>query len=468
MNTSTEFLSELRDTVGGDSVHAETDSIVKLLRDNSWLSPVLTAHIDQRVQTEGPTLGVTAVVTPMNEQQVPQTCRLAVAHRVPITPRGAGTTNFGLVTPERGGVILDLRTLRGEPTIEDAGVRAQAGTLHGDMERVARTKGLELAILTTTYATATAAGWVVGGHVGLGSSMNGSVWDDVVRELRVVTAEDEPRVLTLTGDDVTPLLHTFGAFGIVTEVVLRTEPIRDWVEAVAFFPTFEVASKFVTELSLGTDYRHRVVTAQEETIMSAFKPLARVMQPGSGVMMIVDRLQVPAIRRLARSAKGTFVEWQDWQLGANTRPSIAAMVYGHRMLWVKQAYPDAAFLHVYFDPKTPLSGVHALKERFGSNLLVEMKYVRSRWMARQLGFDAADPVPAAVITICDGVRTGALLEVMQFCEENKIQYQNPHTAVVEDNGLIKDIPQLVAFKNKVDPYNLLNTGKFRAAGTSSK
>lgn len=457
------FIAELEEALSPKAVHTDEAAILRMLRDNSWLSPLLTAHTHERTQSEGATLGIDGVVTPRTERGVIDACRIAVRHNVAITPRGSGTTNFGLVTPTQGGIILDLRMLRSEPALEQDSIRAAAGTLHGDMERAARSQGRELAILTTTYATATAAGWVVGGHVGLGSSMNGSVWDDIVQELRVVTAEDEPQVLTLKGPETTPLLHTFGAFGIITELVLRTEPVHNWSEAVAFFPTFEEASAFVREISLDTWYAHRVVTAQEEVAMPAFLPLKPVMNPGAGVLAIIDTAQVQSASRLAEKMNGELHEWQSWEIGSSAKPSIATMVYGHRMLWMKRAYPEAAYLHVYFDAATPDSDAAALKRRFGEKLLLEMKYVRSPWMAAQLGLDPDLPVPAAVLTICNGSEPGAVDEVMRFCDDHGIRYQNPHAEALEDNGLITDIAGLASFKEKTDPYALLNPGKLRSA-----
>jgi FAD/FMN-containing dehydrogenase len=81
-------------------------------------------------------------------------------------------------------------------------------------------------------------GWRCGGHAGIGSSMHGAVWDDIVAEMRVVTVEEEPRTLTLRGEEVRPLLHTFGAVGICSDVTMRTVARHEWLEAVSFHPTF--------------------------------------------------------------------------------------------------------------------------------------------------------------------------------------------------------------------------------------
>ena len=469
MSAIPDVIHELRQSLGEAAVDTVPQNIRTLLRDNSWLSPVLMAELDEREKREGETLGVSAVVKPDSEAQVLSAVKIAVQHGVPITPRGAGTSNFGLITPERGGLIFDLRNLLRQPEMEGSEIRAGAGVFQGELERVAQEQGRELPMLTTTYATATAAGWIVGGHVGLGSSTHGSVWDDIVRELRVVTATDEPEVLTLKGEEVEPLLHTFGAFGIITELVQRTEELHDWVEAIAFFPTFEIASHFVTELAFDDYYRHRVVSAQEESLMPAFKALKSVMQPGSGVFMIVDRGQIEKIRKLITSLGGTFTEWQTWKLEGCSRVPIATMVYGHRLLWVKRFLPDAGFLHVYLNPDDADADIARFKTHFGDEVLLEMKYIRSPWMMNVLfgNEKTATAIPAAVITISNGSKPDAVKNVMRFCDEEGILYQNPHTSVIEDNGLFKDMAPLLDFKRKVDPHNLLHPGRVRSVERSA-
>jgi len=254
---------ELRRTLGDASVRASAADILRFLRDNSWLSPVHAQSLERRSATGGLLLGVQAVVSPKTEAEVVQVAAIAARHRLPITPRGAGTSNFGLLTPEDGGIILDMREIAGEPAIAGQAARVPAGTIQGAIERAANASGRELPVMTTTYAQATAAGWIAGGHVGLGSGTWGSVWDGNVLGARVVTVEETPRILELHGAEATPLLHTFGAIGLVTEVTFRTVERRDWLEAVAFFPAFEHASAFVTEVSRDRMYRHRAARGVE-------------------------------------------------------------------------------------------------------------------------------------------------------------------------------------------------------------
>jgi hypothetical protein len=220
----------------------------------------------------------------------------------------------------------------------------------------------------------------------------------------------------------------------------------------------------VTDISNDMRYGIRVATAQEEALMKGIRHLAAVHQPGAGVLMIVDRAQTAAVRKRVDAHGGRLVEWQVWQADPtpSLKPSIAQMVYGHRMLWVKQYLPRAAFCHLYYDPQDPDATVTRLKDRFGDTLLVEMKFIRSPWMLRALGLSGAS-LPAALCVVNDASAPGSVEEVLRFCDDNNIRYQNSHTNVIEDNGLFPDVAPIVAMKSQFDPYNLLNRGRLRAA-----
>ena len=461
-NPQIEVVRELRVKLGDRAVSSSSQEISRLIRDESWLSPILQREIERRTKERGASLGVQAVVRPTSEEDIIELTRIAVRNRIPLIIRGAGTSNFGLLAPEDGGFIIDLRGLTGDPEVRDNTVRTPAGTVQGKMEKAARSKSRELPVLTTTYSVATIGGWLCGGHARLGSSMYGAVWDDIVDQVRVVTVEEEPRTLTLRGEEVNPLLHTFGAVGICTDVTMRTVTAHKWLEAVSFHPTFAQASAFVSEISNDMRYRVRVATAQEEALMAGLHQLASVRQPGAGVLMIFDRAQTQEITKLAAAHGGALVEWQDWKVDPGGKPSIAQMVYGHRMLWVKRYLPQAAFCHIYFDPVNPEATVNLLKERFGNALLVEMKFIRSKWMLHALGMHG-DSLPAALCVLCNGSEPGRVEELLQFCDANNIKYQNSHSNVIEDNGLFSDLAPIVKMKSELDPYDLLGRGRLRSA-----
>jgi FAD/FMN-containing dehydrogenase len=56
--------------------------------------------------------------------------------------------------------------------------------------------------------------------------------------LRVVTMEEEPRVLDLTGEELPRVSHAFGTNGIITEIEMPLAPAYDWTEMFVAFDDF--------------------------------------------------------------------------------------------------------------------------------------------------------------------------------------------------------------------------------------
>lgn len=465
--TTKSAVAALASSLGETKIASEPASIERMLRDQSWLSPVLHQATAQHKEQAGSTRGVAAALAPDSLDDLKSIAAMAARHRIPLTLRGAATSNFGLISPDFGGLLIDLRKLSGAPEIRaDGDIVALAGTAHGAIERAAWTAGRECPVLTTTHSNATIGGWLAGGHVGLGSGCHGAVWDDIVRAIRILTVEEEPKLIELTGDEAHPALHTFGAGGLIYDVTLRSEPRHIWDEVVGFFPTYEQAAAFVTELSLDTRFRNRAATAQDERLTSGQKAIATLGRSGSCALLIIDHEQRDEVAALAARHGGDLVFWQTWDLGISSKQSIAAMVYGHRMLWVKQFLPKAAFAHIYFDPADPLAGQQLLKDRFGANLLMETKFIRSPWMAKTLGFDPSLPLAASVVTIVEGTPQN-VHDLLAACDELGLKYQSSHSNVVEENGLFPDVSGIVALKARVDPYNLVNRGRLRSATQAS-
>jgi FAD/FMN-containing dehydrogenase len=451
------FVEELTRALGPEAVSTARDVIQRYLKDNSWLSPILAEYFG-RGQGEGGDLpGVDVVASPRDGAQLREAIALAVRHGMPITPRGAGTSNFGGSIPLSGGMLLDLTRLGRVLAVADTSIIAEAGALVADLERAARERGRDLTLLTTTYGTATIGGWVAGGHVGIGTSAYGTIWDGNVLAVKLLTAEDPPRELRLAGADLYPALHTAGTVGILTEVTVPLVPAREWLEAVASFDTFDAAARYTVALSQEAPAAQRVVAAQETPMPRGFVPLRAIFAEGqSGVLLIVDRAEAACYERLAQEHGGT---WHVWKPPGDTRRlSLTFMVYGHRMLWNKRLAPDAAFLHAYFAPGEELGQLTQLRERFGDRVWRELKYMNSPYLRSLRGLARDGLLPAGVLALVPGDR--AFVDaVMAYSDTIGVTYLNPHTFVLEESGLFADFAPIVAFKRQTDPKGLLNPGK---------
>ncbi len=457
MTSALDLTNELAGVFDFSRLITNPEDIGRRLRDNSWLSPMLTDFIGAMSKSSGASLDVAAIALPETVDELRACLSAAYRHDVPVTMLGAGTSNFGQAVPLHGGIVIDVRGLHAIGRVEDDRVTVQTGAIVAKVEEIARAAGREFPLLTTTYASATCGGWVAGGHVGLGSTMYGTIWDGNVLGATILTLEAVPQEIVLDAESVTPVLHAYGTTGVISDVTLRLVEQHDWVEAVAVFDTFDAAARFTASLATRSDIRNRVAAAQEGVIAQAFTPLRRLIEDGDSiVLMIIDAEDIERCREAVRVFGGRYQPWKG--AGAAGRPTLAYMVYGHRMLWVKKIAPDGAFLHCYFDPDRVLEQLSAVKERFGESVLVELKYIRSRWLRSLRGIAGDGVLPAPVLTLVPG-NPEQLAQVMAACDEIGITYQNPHTFSLEETGLFPHPEELLAFKHVADPKGLLNPGK---------
>jgi FAD/FMN-containing dehydrogenase len=461
-----ELLDALATELGPAAVLRDRDAVARVLRDNSWLSPILSEHFEQRKQDSEGGLVADAVVTPADIDQLRTTISLAVRHDTPMTLRGGGTTNFGQSLPLHGGIVIDVRKLDRILEVADASATAEGGALQGDVDRAARERGREMTILPTTYASATLAGWVAGGHLGLGGTTYGTTWDGNVLGVKLLTAEEEPREIVLQGQDaVYPVLRTYGTTGVITEVTVPLVPARTWLEAVVVFDTFDAAAHYVEDLAERADIAQRSVSAQEAPLAASFTPLRHLFRKGQAIVPAVfDADHEAEVRRIAEARGGRFERWQI--TGEGGRFPLGYMSYGHRMLWVKKVAPPAAFLNCYLLPDAVFEQFRALKERFGDDIWLELKYNRSRWLRELRGLPGDGILPSPLLTLVPGDR--AFVEsVMAFCDTIGVTYQNPHTFAIEESGVFPDVERIVRFARDVDPKGLLNPGKLGGTFFSS-
>lgn len=450
-------VDELSRIVAPANLVTDPDAIGRRLRDNSWLSPVLERHIGKLADTAGRSLDVTALVAPAGLDELRECVSLLYRSRSPIVILGAGTTNFGQTIPLDGGVVIEMKHFDDVAPPSSGSVTVGAGAVTASVDRVAHETGQEIPIMTTTYATATSGGWVAGGHLGLGAPTWGTIWDGNILGATIMTVEDEPRLIPLGPADLEPVLHSYGTTGILTDVTLRLVEAHRWTELVVCFEGFDAATRFAKDVSDRPDLRLRAAAAQEPAITPCFSALAGHVDPGEAlVISIVDDDHYDEFTERAGAHGGRVVPWRG--RGADQRPTLAYMVYGHRMLWVKKIAPRGAFLHCYLDPEAPLEQLSELKRRFGDAVMLELKFLRSRWLRERFGYLGDGVLPAPLVCIREGERD--LAAVMAFCDDIGVRYQNPHTFFLDRKGLLRDPGVMKRFKADVDPRGLLNPGKF--------
>ena len=213
-------------------------------RDHYWYSPILKEKLDH----------VTAelVVSPRTQEEVKTILRAAFKHKVAVTPRGAGTGNYGQAMPLSGGIILDLINLKEIVSIKHDRVRAEAGIILEKLDDATKeaVHG-ELRFHPSTYRMATLGGFIAGGSGGVGSIRWGGLRNfGNILGLKVITCEAEPRELEFTGTDILKVAHAYGTNGIIVEAEMPLTATYEWVDFMAGFDSIIDACAFAEAVAL--------------------------------------------------------------------------------------------------------------------------------------------------------------------------------------------------------------------------
>jgi FAD/FMN-containing dehydrogenase len=431
-----ELVDELVGVVDDKHVLVDPAAQQRFLRDFSWYSPVLAdAFVDTRID---------AVVQPGSAAELETIVGVSVRRRLPITVRAAGTGNYGQSVPLYGGILIDMRRLNRIVSIEDDAIEVEAGCVWENVEKAARQHGRELRIMPTTYHIATVAGFLAGGSGGLGSVTYGRTWDGNFSAVDLLSAEDPPRTTRLSREDLRFVLHTYGTVGIVTRLRLPLVAAHAWQGWYVTFATFDSTFEFGWHVADDPSIEKRLVSVHEAPIPSMFEPVKRLFTPDqSAALLVLDEGSVERVREQAKRLGGPLRPWP-------VKPAITEFPFAHTVLWTKKHDPDSTWLQTRFsnNRQAALEQVHLLQARFPKRVVHHVEFVRTPEGLNPSGLPAlftSDP--------------GEIDDVIAYCAEIGVEVANPHSCVVKEGGMVKDIASIVAYKQRTDPYGLLNPGK---------
>ncbi|MCZ2829057.1 FAD-binding oxidoreductase [Modestobacter sp. VKM Ac-2986] len=423
--------------VGAERVIPGGPAASAWLRDFSWYSPVLENALADTT--------VDAVLRPETVDQLRECVAAAAGLRIPVTLRGAGTGNYGQSLPLQSGVVIDVRDVAGVLAVTEGRIAVLPGTVMKDAEAAARATGQELAVMPSTYRISTASGFVSGGSGGIGGAAHGDLWDDNVLAVELLTVEETPRTVRLEGDDVRPVLHTYGTIGVLTRIEFRLVPAHDYTPVVVAFPDLPALAGFAHDLVSG-DLHVRLCSVHEAAGAAMLTPITALYEPGEDVALLwADTAQLPELEAAATAAGGRMIEW-------TVKPHISQFPFSHSILWSRKAAPSSSWLQCEYasDRAEFLGQVAALRDAYPGVFLQHIEVITSAGRTRPMGITPLVGLPD---------HEQALEELITFCRALGMTVLNPHSYVVEEGGFVGDTAQVVALKTTSDPYGLLNPGK---------
>ena len=389
-----------------------------------------------------------AVAVPTDEAEVVALVAACARNRVPIVPRGSGTSNFGQTIPLEGGIVVDLSGLKGIVHVDAERVRVRAGTLLPEIDAAAAPFGRELRIHPSSKRMSTAAGFVIGGHGGVGSIRHGGLADlGNVAGLRVITVEEEPRIVELRGEQTGLVQFSFGMSGLVTEVEFPLTVAHAWRDVALSFPTLSDAMRFGGDVTLSDGLDVKNCMPMDAVMASYLTPLAGSFPAGrAGCLVMVAPHSVEPLADLA-ARRGGFVTL-DVPVGEGPRgfPGYE-YTWGHAMWWLRKQQPTLAEVLFLLPPADPAGTLDRLLDQIGG----------PAWVSSTCQRFGGRPAPQVALGV-DGTDPARIAAVAAAAEALDCLVVNIHQAKLGASSIRDFGPEQRAFKATVDPLGICNPG----------
>ena len=416
------------------------EQIKKLSLDYYYFSPILVEKLqDKRADL---------VVKPVSEAEVLKIAQICVQHKIPLTIRGAGTGNYGQCIPLNGGIVMDMSDMNQMLWLKSGIACVQPGIKLSAIEKKTKPQGWELRMIPSTYKTATLGGFLGGGSGGIGSITYGQLRDrGNVNRVRVVTLEDEPRIIELKGDQTNQVNHAYGTNGIITEIEIPLAVCHDWIDVIIIFDDFMASAKFGQALSDSDGIVKKLVSIHANPIPNYFTALKSYLPENKNcALLTISKNSLLGLEELVQEYQGEITYQKE--LTGNSSLNLLEFTWNHTTLHARNIDRNLTYLQTFF---FDLDTVQHMYEHFGDEVIMDLEFLR-------VG-GKASPAGLQLVKFSTEER---LNEIIQYHEDHGAIIANPHTYILEDGGRKVVEPEQLQFKQMVDPYGLMNQGKMKA------
>jgi FAD/FMN-containing dehydrogenase len=427
-----------------------TDSkiVQRRSRDFFWYSPILNEQLNGK--------SADLIVSPSDEADVVRVVAACARHRVPLTVRAGGTGNYGQAVPLEGGVLLDITALAAIEWTRPGLVRVGAGAKMNAIDAELQPSGWELRMHPSTKRTATIGGFVAGGSGGIGSVNYGGLREPGnILAARIVTIEEQPRIIELRGDAAQKVNRAYGTTGIITALEMPLAPAWKWIDVVVAFDDFIEATAFGYEAALADGIVKKLlspITAPLPSYFGALKPYCP-----EGKSILIAMIAEPSLESFKSLLNGRGIVTLEMPTDdAPGQVPLYEYTWNHTTLQVLKSDRSVTYLQCLYPHDRLMEKVLEMRGMFPDEVLQHLEFIRFN------GRVTCSGLPVVRYTDAD-----RLNQIIQLHEEHGVYIANPHVFTVEDGSRYKrvDADQL-GFKHEVDPYGLLNPGKMRSFVTA--
>src|SRR5665647_1126798 len=401
------------------------------------------------------------VVQPKNVAEIKKVLAFANEKNIPVIPRGAASSEFGGVIPTKAGIVVDLSPFRKiiEINPEQKTARVEAGARWSDIDIVAKKQGLSLMTYPSSKFS-TVAGWVATGGYSINSFRYGHL-SKQIQSMTVVTASGESKTLTPADKEFAYYISTEGVFGIIVEITLTLRPtppasfshllyFRNEQAAFVFIDSF-VNSKEIENISVN------VIRFLDENHMSDTNEVihADVFKKSTAVLVELS----------SADDDQKFVTYLSQMDGIDEAPSyVASYLWNERLFGAKakRLGPSILTSETIIPIQKAADFIEKAKKMgtaFGVEVCID-SYI-------------LDEKHALVMTpyLCDSrkLKYSVNMALVPMLTQTALNMgAEPYGLGIWNASFINHLyskgkqQELLAYKAKVDPNNIMNPGKFFA------
>lgn len=413
-----------------------------------------------------------AVAFPTSTAEVAGIVRLAAAHRVPLVPRGAGTSLSGGAIAVEGGLTVSLVRMNRVLEIDEENrvVVVQPGVINEDLKKAVAAHGLFYAPDPASYETCTIGGNLATNSGGLCCVKYG-VTGDAVLGLEVVLADGAVirtggrNVKDVAGYDLASLfVGSMGTLGIITEATLRLIPMPAPKQTLlAFFPTIEASGEAVAGMVRDGVQPCTLELMDTFTIRAVNAAYALGLDETAAAMLLVesDMPGIAAAEELDRAERACTAAGAGFLVRAQNAAEADMLRHGRRMAhWALDAMGISRMEDVVVPrSRVPdlLRAIHEISDRRGLRIGV-FGHAGDGNLHPSFVFDRDDPTGASRLRDAqDDLYRATLALGGSVTGEHGIGVAKK--AYLEMTRGADAVRVMRAIKAALDPLGILNPGK---------
>jgi glycolate oxidase len=238
-----------------------------------------------------------AAVLARSRQEIELVLRLCAEHKIPVTPRGAGSGMTGGALPVRGGVVLSTEAMREIKLIDpdDRIAVVEPGVINGDLQAAVEAQGLFYAPDPASLAMCSMGGNVAE-NAGGPRAFKYGVTRDWTLGMTVTLMGGETLKLGrktpkgVTGYDLTAMfVGSEGTFGVTSEITVRLVGKPEAAAAlIAVMPDAVTAGRAVSAI-IRSGFRPRALELMDKSSLEHVRPRAPFsFPPDAGAILLLE------------------------------------------------------------------------------------------------------------------------------------------------------------------------------------